>query len=200
MPSCRNHPDAVTDLLACTRCGAAFCSNCIITLQGKAVCAGCKGEQVKDITSGVSQDADLASRGARLAGSIVDSLIITVPTFVIALVVGLGIGVPAKEPGTLWGATDWVFQFAYLAVAMAYEALLLKARAQTLGKMATKTAVVSEDGTPLTTRQCWLRSISRGVLAVTQIGGLIDALMIFSNDRRTLHDRIARTRVVNWKR
>ncbi len=200
MPACHNHPDIIDGVTACSRCGAAYCANCLISLQGKPVCAGCKGEQVRDIASGVNDQADWAGRGARFAGAFVDSIIIMIPAWMVTFAIMGAFGIGAKAPGTLYGISDVISQLLILSLAVVYEAQLLKRRAQTLGKMAAKIAVVSDDGQPLTPRQCWTRALSRGLLALTQIGGVIDILMIFSKDRRTLHDRIAKTHVVNWKR
>lgn len=200
MPACRNHPNIIDGVTACSRCGGAFCANCLISLQGKPVCAGCKGEQVRDIASGVNDQAELAGRWARWGGAIVDSIVVMVPAWMVTFAVMRAFTLGPKEPGTLFGASDVISQLLIISLAVVYEAQMLKRRAQTLGKIVTKIAVVSDDGQPLTSRQCWTRAISRGLLALSQIGGIIDILMIFGKDRRTLHDRIAKTRVVTWKR
>ena len=82
----------------------------------------------------------------------------------------------------------------------AYEALMLTAFGQTLGKMAMGIRVVQSDGSKIQPGQAWKRGILRNVLQITQIGGLIDALMIFSGNRATLHDRFATTAVVVGRR
>ena len=197
MPSCANHPDILLDLQTCSRCGGSFCRDCVITLQGQQICAGCKGERVRDIASGVSDQADLASRGARLGAAIVDGLILMLPIVGLSLAFGT-INVSNGEKAGL--GAEILVQVLALGIATVYEAVMLKMRGQTLGKMAMKIAVVRPDGRPLTTGQCWGRSLTRGVLNATQIGGLIDALFIFSAKRATIHDRVSSTQVVNWKR
>ncbi len=70
---------------------------------------------------------------------------------------------------------------------------------QTLGKKALGIRVVSPDGSPVTAKQAWGRGLARTLMQLTRILGLIDTLMIFSKPRTTLHDRIAKTRVVRAK-
>ncbi len=81
-----------------------------------------------------------------------------------------------------------------------YEALMLASGGQTLGKKAAGTKVVNADGSDLRGSQAWSRAISRQLMSITYILGFIDSLMIFSEKRRTLHDRFGKTLVVNWKR
>jgi uncharacterized RDD family membrane protein YckC len=62
--------------------------------------------------------------------------------------------------------------------------------------MATHIRVVSADGSPIGAGQAWGRAVTRAVLGYIPGVGLVDALMVFSQGRRTLHDHIASTRVV----
>jgi hypothetical protein len=69
--SCKNHPDVSVGLVACSRCGASFCRDCVIELKGTAYCAACKEEQVKDVQSGAGAplDADRLQQLLRIAKS-----------------------------------------------------------------------------------------------------------------------------------
>lgn len=195
---CVNHPEIVTGLTACARCGRDFCGDCIITLRGQPVCAGCKNEQVQDIKSGASAGLELASRGARLGAAIVDTLIAIAVVMPIVFLSGGFDPERAQQPQGL--GVFLVQNVLPGAIMIAYEALMLAAYGQTLGKMALKIKVVRLDETPISTGQAWGRAVSRGLMGMTQILGIVDALMIFSKTRATLHDRIAKTAVVNWKR
>jgi len=59
--------------------------------------------------------------------------------------------------------------------------------------------VVAEDGGELTDEPL-KRALSRQVCSLTQVLGVVDILMIFTERRRTLHDRFAKTLVIYWKR
>ena len=197
---CVNHPDVIADLSVCSRCGKEFCGDCVITLQGKTICAGCKGERVQDIKSGsVLEDLDMAGRGARLGSAIIDGLVmmalILPPLFAygaFSVTTGKTVATDASEVVLIT-----VFP---LLIGVLYEALMLTWRGQTLGKMAVKIKVVRPDGSDISGGQAWGRAVSRTLMGATRILGFIDVLMIFSKPRTTLHDRIAKTRVINWKR
>src|SRR5262249_61968908 len=79
---------------------------------------------------------------------------------------------------------------------VAYEGLMPPRGGQALGKMAVRIRVVSSDGSPVRVGQAWGRAMTRAVLGYIPGVGLVDALMVFSEGRRTLHDRAASTRVV----
>ena len=73
---------------------------------------------------------------------------------------------------------------------------MLGARGQTLGKMALKVKVVNADGSPLSSGQAWGREIIRGILGFLYIVDYLPAF--FTQQKTTLHDLVAKTRVVNW--
>ncbi len=198
---CANHPDVVTGLAACTRCGRDFCTDCVISLRGQTVCSACKSEVVQDVKSGtVDGDLDLASRGARFAAAFIDGLLYLLPLAVIMIPM---IEEAAKHPVPVSSSPTMNFgwqNFVVPAIATCYEGLMLAKWGQTLGKMALKIKVVRSDGEPISAGQAWGRGLSRGLMAITQIVGFVDIVMIFSGPRTCLHDRFAKTKVVNWKR
>jgi uncharacterized RDD family membrane protein YckC len=198
---CVNHPDVLNDLSTCTRCGKTFCADCIISLRGAVVCAGCKGEAVQDVKSGaVEGELAFAGRGARLGAAIIDNLILGIPMAIVffLLIGGAAFGAQGQAVVPVW------FTFAQyglpLIMVTAYEGWMLSSfGGQTLGKKALGIKVVAPDGGDLTPGQAWGRGLSRVVMSLTQILGLIDSLFIFSKNRTTLHDRIVKTRVVTAK-
>jgi uncharacterized RDD family membrane protein YckC len=196
--ACTNHPDVITGLDRCSRCGKDFCPDCMITLQGALVCSGCKSEKVLDIRSGTGAKLELAGAGARLGGAILDSIIVYVPIFggIFALTFANASGSGEDAMKTVFTGIGMIA--VVVLVPGIYEGAMLAARGQTVGKMAIKAKVVNADGTPLTGWQPWVRAFSRTIMGAIPSGllSLVDALMIFSKDRATLHDRIARTRVV----
>jgi len=195
VPSCPNHPDVIEGLRYCSRCGRAYCTDCLVAIRGNTYCAPCKAEQLLDLTSGVDQSAlELAGIGRRFAALLIDSLVLGLPTgivFVLLAVVAVA------------GKSDFnpiLFQPVVLLVVVVYvvyEALMLAARGQTLGKMAMKIKVVRADGTPLSRGQAWGRAFMRQILAsCLSLFNYLPAF--FTKDRTCLHDLVANTRVVNW--
>ena len=197
---CAIHPNVLTELSTCSRCGKSFCGDCIITLRGAVVCAGCKGAMVQDVKSGsVEEELELAGRGARLWAAIIDGIVQGVACVVVMfVVVGIGIAVMGGPVSKDQSGVILVALFGYgliFFLMVAYEGWMLsKFNGQTLGKKALGIKVVAPDGGPITTGQAWGRGGVRLLLGIT-VGG-IDPLFIFSKNRTTLHDRIAKTRVV----
>jgi uncharacterized RDD family membrane protein YckC len=184
---CSNHPEVTSGVVACARCGGMFCPDCVVELDGQPYDAVCKDEQVRDLQSGVSA-LPFASAGARFVGAFVDGWV------AIAIYFAIAIGVSAPRGG--WSA------LLFLALGtFVYESLMVQlVNGQTLGKMAAKTRIVSADGSPVSAGQAWARAAVRHLMSLTYVLGVVDSLMVFSKDRRTLHDRIARTRVVEASR
>jgi uncharacterized RDD family membrane protein YckC len=75
---------------------------------------------------------------------------------------------------------------------------MLRDGGQTLGKKAMGIKVVTPQGNDITSGQAWLRAGSRVLMSFVYVW-ILDVLFIFSEKRRTLHDRIAQTVVVNWR-
>lgn len=187
--SCPNHPEVNSGLVPCARCGVAFCGDCLVELEGKPYDAACKEEQVRDLRSGTSAPA-LATAGRRFAGVFVDGLLF-VPVWV-----GLAIAYPSA------GLFDYPVQRMVLpgSAVVLYEAIMLaRFGGQTLGKKAVGIRVTRPDGSAIDARQAFWRALSRNLMSFTYVLGVVDALMVFSGGRRTLHDRAAGSIVVNAK-
>jgi uncharacterized RDD family membrane protein YckC len=194
--ACRNHPEVVEGLRYCSRCGQTFCPDCLVTIRGNTFCASCKAEQMRDLASGVDQNAlELAGIGRRFGALFIDSLILSVPMMIV--VFSMMFAVFAGKNNNF--NPIWFQPVVLLMVALyvVYEALMLASRGQTLGKMALKIKVVRVDGTPISTGQAWGRAFMRQILAsCLSIFNYLPAF--FTKDRTCLHDLVANTRVVNW--
>ena len=190
---CRNHIDVLEGTRLCSRCGAEFCTDCLVDMQGVPYCATCKAEQLLDIRSGVDRTLlDYASIGRRFLAQILDGFILAIPMMFIAFVmVGVMAVTKNMNPG--------LFNLWYLfpaSIGIVYNALMLISRGQTVGKIALKIKVVNADGTDITKGQAWGREVTRALLNFLYIVDYIP--VFFTNERTTLHDMAARTRVVNW--
>jgi uncharacterized RDD family membrane protein YckC len=191
--NCVNHPAVVEDVYACSRCGRPFCSNCLVTLQGRRYCATCKGEQLADIRSGVDATSiALAGIGRRFAAIWVDGLIIGLPLLLAMYlwVFPRVMGNSSEPPGMF----HWV-NYISLPFYILYEGLMLSARGQTLGKMALRIKVVQPNGAPISGGQAWGRSVARAVFV--SFLSLINYLpAFFTKEKTCVHDMAAKTRVV----
>jgi uncharacterized RDD family membrane protein YckC len=79
------------------------------------------------------------------------------------------------------------------------------AKGQTIGKMIVKTRIVLIDGSPCDRSRIILRRmlplhIAQQIPVVNLLFGLTDMFMIFRENRRTLHDEIAGTKVIDISR
>jgi len=191
--SCPNHPEETSGLAPCARCGREFCPSCLISLQGRLSCAGCKDEVLRDVISGTASAVDLAGPGKRFAGAFIDGVIVAIP---VAAVTFTSILSSRGETGLFAAVASGLLGGVILFV---YDGLMTASSGQTVGKKLVGTKVVSPNGRDIEAGQAWIRSGSRAVMGLTRILGLIDALFVYSDKRRTLHDRIARTVVVNWR-
>lgn len=189
--NCTNHPDVAAGVLACARCGQAFCPDCVVEIDGLPYDAACKEEQIRDLRSG-SADLAYASASRRFTGMFVDGLLIFV-VYVPFIVYNLR---HANEPVSgLRMAAQYLLPAILFVI---YEGWMLGRDGQTLGKKAAGIKVVNADGSDLRdTAAGWKRAVSRQLMGLTYVLGLVDSLMIFSRRRRTLHDRFAKTVVVN---
>jgi uncharacterized RDD family membrane protein YckC len=192
--ACTNHPEVVDRLNPCSRCRKNFCPDCLVELKSGRYCAGCKTEAVKDMQSGVDQtQLPLAHMGRRFVAWLVDffvMLVLIMPMFAISGYFStMDGGVPAGGVGLQLGlqALAWV-------IPMAYKAIMLQMRGQTLGKMALGIKVVNPDGSDISPGQAWMRAFIELLLAsccyVTYI------VAFFSKDHCALHDMAAKTRVI----
>ena len=190
---CKNHPAVATGLGTCARCRDQFCPNCLVYIQGTPHCAACKSEVVKDVRAGVvTQGLDLASIGRRFGAQFVDGILLNIVSRVVMTATA---GATSGSDTAALGALGMAF-LVVCAVAVAYEALMLQSRGQTLGKMALKVKVVNADGGDITAGQAWTRAIVRTLLSLLVIVDYLPAF--FTKDKTCLHDMAAKTRVVRW--
>ena len=138
----------------------------------------------------------LAGRGQRLAATLLDALFLFL-AIMVAAIPGMVMG---ADPATgEWALVLLVISLTFLLVG---NALLVARRGQTLAKYLLKIRVVRRDGSEAGfTRIFFARYLPVTVLGALPFIGLLvalaDALMIFRDNRRCLHDEIADTIVVD---
>ncbi|HYC93230.1 MAG TPA: RDD family protein [Thermoanaerobaculia bacterium] len=192
---CRNHVDVSEGVRRCARCGGTFCSNCLVGIGGQSYCAGCKTEQLLDARSGVDRSRlNYTTVLKRFGGMLLDNLVLSVPNiiFIVIILVATGAFTDPDKAG-LW---IQLVNIPAIGLAITYEALMLSLKnGQTLGKMAVGARVVRPDGSRISTGQAWGRAAMRTVLGCLVILDYLPAL--FTEEKTTLHDMIAGTRVVD---
>jgi uncharacterized RDD family membrane protein YckC len=192
---CRNHVDVSEGVRRCSRCGAGFCGDCLVTIDGRPYCATCKTEQLMDVRSGV--DRTSMTYGPilkRFGAQFLDGLLQAVPSYAIMFAIMFGTGMrnnPSANPSPLL----LVMYIPFFLIPVIYEGLMLSLKdGQTVGKMALNLRVVRPDGSSITRGQAWGRSVMRVVLSCLWIVDYIPAF--FTDEKTTLHDLVAGTRVI----
>lgn len=143
----------------------------------------------------------LADRSTRLGASLLDGLIVGVMVY-LPLFAGAFIGGSAQAQGSDdAGNTGMGIALALALVGFAAWLWLtikcLKADGQSIGKKACGIKMVRSDGSPVSlSRVIWLRNVVNMILAVVPMYGIIDALFIFGESRRCIHDHLADTLVI----
>lgn len=188
---CANH--AVSEnVRRCTRCGTPYCSDCLVDIAGRPYCANCKTEQLLDVRSGVDHtQLAFASPWRRFGALFIDNLLLIIPMYTI---LGLFVYLPAsrgEEANPLMSFIGLPFMLVYFI----YEGAMLQARGQTLGKIAMKVKVVRADGSQISNGQAWGRTFMRTIFGCISIFDYLPAF--FTQERTTLHDMVASTRVVD---
>ena len=151
-----------------------------------------------DIRSGVdATEVRLAGIGRRFAAIWVDSLLIGLPLMIVIFAALL----PAMIKNTNQPPTSPMFGFTSLAgylsapIFIVYEALMLKACGQTVGKMALGIKVVQASGQTISTGQAWGRAVVRA-LFISFLSIINYAPALFTKEKTCIHDMAAKTRVV----
>lgn len=150
--------------------------------------------------SDVAEDTDeleLAGRAVRLGAAIVDGLILGA---LVGLPAGIGmaIGAARSSDGTPhFPAVAFLLCFIGFVVWAWFTILYVSRNGQTIAKKWLGIKVVRTDGSPASLgRIFWLRNFVNGLLGVIPFYSWIDPLLIFSDARQCIHDKIADTIVV----
>lgn len=147
-----------------------------------------------DATGGVV----LASRWARLGGSLVDVVIVLAALWILSRVTPWNPFDASRADWTRFSLIDPILGFVLFLVVQGYP---LAKSGQTWGKKVVGTRIVRPDGTPVPFgRLIGLRygvpALFGIVPALAQVFNIVNALAIFRASRRCLHDSIADTIVI----
>lgn len=139
----------------------------------------------------------IADPSRRLEAVVLDAAIPAIPHL---LAMPLGV---ALRSATFIHASMWV-GWATMAVCFVVDLVFLQRYGQTIGKRLLGLRTIRRDGTRASFGRLFgIRACLVSLIAMVPILGslftLVDALMIFTDERRTLHDRMADTIVVDLR-
>lgn len=182
--------------VVCRECGRIFLPEDVVKFGDAFVCAACKPVYVQRLREGgqIPGAMDFAGFWIRFAAKFIDGLILLVPLLIIIMVVLLPAISSGGDPEQFGIMFQLVIQAAYYAVAAIYNIFFIGKYGATPGKMACKLRVVTAEGEKVTYGRAtgrFFAEILSGLIC--NIGYIIAA---FDEQKRTLHDHIASTRVV----
>jgi len=189
--------------VVCSECGGLQAKENAIKHGDLWICAACKPVHVQKIKEGVAAGRpahalDYAGIGARAAAKFLDILIIGLPAvFLIGAIIAVVAPAIAKNRASPEGfIIIMVAAIAAMGFAMMFfQVWCLSKWGATPGKRIMRLRVVTTDGGSIS----WGRAIGR--LLGEWVNGLIPfwigyLIAAFDNERRTVHDHIAGTRVI----
>ena len=177
---CARH-DNVRAVAICSRCGSYACAQCHqLGADGKDYCFECD-----------QRAPDLGERGDRFLANLVDNFIVFLPM--------MGAGIVAaifSRSGALAGMAFLLGTLATLGV-LVYQ-IYLAQYGQSIGKRMRRLRVVRTDGSPASLgRILLLRNFVPWIIgSFCGLFGIVDALTIFTDERRCIHDLLADTKVI----
>ena len=184
-------PEAV-----CVGCGTRLPNSELKTIAGSSVCASCKPlhlQRVREMAQ-LTHSLVYAGLGARWIAKVTDNIILRV----VAWGLKWGLGVPILTVGGQPGQHNLVSKLVLSALLVvlyaAYTTFFLGRFGATPGKMAMGIRVVRANGEKLTYGRALARAFAEVLSALTLCIGYLMAF--FDWEKRTLHDRICDTRVV----
>ncbi|TWT82376.1 RDD family protein [Planctomycetes bacterium CA13] len=163
--------------------------------------------ETSDLASDSLYPNDLATRGERFAGALIDGIIMLPVVLGAGMVLGFGMVAAGIDPQSLAFQVLASVIGGLLGVAafLAINGYLLATKGQTVGKLVMKTQILSDSTNSLVPfgRLVLLRYVPLWIAsAIPFIGnfvGIIDGLAIFRENRKCIHDEIAGTKVIKLR-
>jgi len=143
-----------------------------------------------------TEELELAGRAVRLGAALLDGLVVAVLVY-LPLIVGGAFSSVGADGMPRFSGMAGLLALAGLAVWIYFTIVYVSRNGQSIAKKWLGIKVVRTDGSPASLgRIWWLRNVVNGLLGVIPFYGLVDALLIFSDSRQCIHDKIADTIVV----
>ncbi|MCC5843349.1 MAG: RDD family protein [Verrucomicrobia bacterium] len=185
-------------MIACPACGARVWENELIPMGDRFVCVHCRDVTLQKIREGVdplSRNLRYAGFGTRWLGLFIDGIIAQIYLSILNFFFGLGF----QE--AYWESLETPMLITYLVLSFGVQTAYLayfvgNPRFQaTPGMMAVKIKAIRPDGSRIT----YLRALGRELASNISLIflGLGFLMMLWDSENRTLHDRMADTRVIH---
>jgi uncharacterized RDD family membrane protein YckC len=151
--------------------------------------------RVRDIAAPKEQLV-LAERSSRLGAAIVDGLIFAAMVY-IPMGIGVAMSAVSGDESGVFALLGLGLMLAGLGVWLYMTLKQLSATGQSLAKKYFNIKIVRSDGSPASLGNIvWKRNVVNALLGIIPLYGIIDVLLIFGEERKCLHDKIADTIVV----
>lgn len=176
---------------ACTECGRVFFPDELIWIDDARVCAACKPLFIQKLRAAAPDQDSLHYAGfwIRFVAKFIDGLVLLAFNMAVGLVFVLAAGVSNESM-----ADSASLQLVFQCIGLAYATFFIGRFGATPGKMACGLKVVSPDGGAIGYGRALARQLAEYLSALILMIGYIMAA--FDSEKRALHDRICRTRVV----
>jgi uncharacterized RDD family membrane protein YckC len=180
---------------ACSECGRAFAEDEMIRFQKSWVCAACKPVFIQKIKEGLSvADAmNYAGFWIRFAALAIDGFILCILNMFFFVPIGILMPKSPDNPFAFLSFMPLIILLQY-AVPAVYDTWFVGKYGATPGKMACNLKIVVEDGSRINYLRAFGRHFAKWLSSMILLIGFIMAA--FDDQKRTLHDRICETRVV----
>jgi uncharacterized RDD family membrane protein YckC len=145
--------------------------------------------------SDASDELELAGRGVRFGAALLDGVIFMALVYIPLIFAGALGSVNSDTPS--FSPVAGLLGFAGLVVFCWFNILYVSRNGQSIAKKWLGIKVVRSDGSKASLgRIFWLRNVVNALLGIIPLYGLIDPMLIFSDNRQCIHDKIADTIVV----
>ncbi len=187
----------------CRHCGRRFPPDALIPHGGGGVCGECKAGYFQRLAEGAAERETPAGTPAgfwiRAAARLIDQLLVQALLSPFALVAALLFTAHVAKRGGLPDldalfAGSVVLSLLAALLPVSYEWWTVRRWAATPGKRLLGLRIIDLDGSPPSSARALARALARWLTALS--GGIGYLLCLFDGEKRTLHDRIAGTKVV----
>jgi len=182
----------------CAECGKLFPEDEMLQYEHSWVCAACKPVFFQRVKEGVAPRGSLifATVGKRFVAVFIDGIIIMLVIMVPIIVLSAMIAA-AKQGDNASGAMVWVMPIMLLleyGLPAAFEIFFIGKYGATPGKMLMKIKVVAPDGDRIGYGRATGRYFAKMLSGLILYIGFLMAF--WDDEKRALHDRICKTRVI----
>lgn len=186
-------PAAAPPSSRCSECGRAYAPDTLIQFDDARICTNCKPLFVRKLREGVRVHNGLAYAGfwIRFGAKFIDGLVL----FVINMAFWIAFALATGGDDSVDAETnEFLLQAIYLCMGAVYTTFFLGRFGATPGKMACGLKVVAPAGGSIGYPRALRRQLAEYLSGLILLIGYIMAA--FDGEKRALHDRICRTRVV----